>query len=897
MTSPIRLLLLEDNDRDAELAQRELRRGGLDFHALRVATQPAFTDALASFQPDLILADYRVPAFSGLDALALARERCPAAPFILISGTLPEDEATEALKLGATDFVSKLRLNRLPIVVQRALREVQEHRQIQQAVADLRQAEEKYRTIFEHASEGIFQTSPEGRFLTANPAMARILGYGSPEELIAERTDIGRQGYADPQRREEFKRLLAEHGSVRGFEYELLRKDGSRRWVCENARAVRDAAGQLVCYEGTLQDITERRQAEQALRESEEQSVKLFQASPAAICVTTLHEGRLVRVNEAFLRLTGYALPQVVHRTTLELNLWEHPVERSKFVERFRLERSIRNEEGRFRTANGRLRDALFSAELIELGGVPCILCLFQDITERKQAEAAWRESELLYHSLVENLPLEVFRKDCDGRFTFANRRFCELLGVTPGELLGRTDADFFPAELAAKYRHDDLQVIATRQPFEDVEEHRRSDVKKAKDLQVVKSPLFNSAGEVIGVQGLCLDITERRQLEQQLLQSQKMDAIGQLAGGVAHDFNNLLTVISGYAGLLLAQPAPGPEWSEYLKTIASAAERAANLTRQLLTFSRKQAIERRPLELNELVENLSKMLRRVIGEDIVLHCQYAPGLPLVEADAGMMEQVLMNLAVNARDAMPTGGRLTITTERLHLHAGDPELDAAAKPGTFVRLSVADTGCGIPREHLTKIFEPFFTTKDVGKGTGLGLATVFGIAQQHHGWIRVYTEVGHGTVFHLYLPAAAADATVAAEELVEAQVPGGAETILLVEDEAALRALVRNVLERHGYTVLDAPSGAAALVTPEPTAGRIDLLLTDVVMPDGVTGYELADALRARWPGLKVIYMSGYSVETLSRRSVLREGLNFLQKPFQPLQLLSAVRRRLDGGE
>ena len=390
-------------------------------------------------------------------------------------------------------------------------------------------------------------------------------------------------------------------------------------------------------------------------------------------------------------------------------------------------------------------------------------------------------------------------------------------------------------------------------------------------------------------------DLTERRQLEEQLRQSQKMEAFGQLAGGVAHDFNNLLTVILGHVALLQLQEAIPPDQAAGLAEIAKAAERAANLTRQLLTFSRRQLFQPKPIDLNEVVANTTKMLQRLIGEHVSLETHFAPGGAPITADRNMIEQILINLAVNSRDAMPKGGRLIIQTAAITISETDAAANPQARPGAFVRLSVTDTGCGIAPKEMEHIFEPFFTTKEVGKGTGLGLATVFGIVTQHHGWIEVKSRVNEGAAFHIHLPRLAESEKSQTEFFRAPEVRGGNETILLVEDEVPVRSLARTLLERNGYHVLEADSGLSALEIWQQQRDTIDLLFTDMVMPEGLSGRELAARLLAEKPGLKVIYTSGYTDDMLGESSPLRNNPNFLEKPFDPYKLLKRVRDCLDG--
>jgi signal transduction histidine kinase/CheY-like chemotaxis protein len=390
-------------------------------------------------------------------------------------------------------------------------------------------------------------------------------------------------------------------------------------------------------------------------------------------------------------------------------------------------------------------------------------------------------------------------------------------------------------------------------------------------------------------------DITDRLNLEAQLLQSQKMDSIGQLAAGVAHDFNNMLTVIQGHSGMLLARTNLPTGLVDCAQAIYFAAERAAGLTRQLLMFSRKNIMQPKPLDLRAVVGNLSKMLKRVLGEIITLEFNPPPELPLVQADTGMIEQVIMNLAVNARDAMPKGGTLTIRTEPVTINDAYVQTHPEARLGAFVCLRVSDTGCGMDAATMGRIFEPFFTTKEVGKGTGLGLATVYGIVKQHEGWIEVSSEVGKGSVFNVFLPASSAPVTASAPESpLAATVRGGQETILVVEDEPVLRDMAHLILKDCGYNVLEADSGAEALRVWERNSDAIDLVLTDMVMPGGVSGRDLAVRLLANHPQLKVIFTSGYNIEEASTDFFRRRGAVFLHKPYTRVDLAKVVRESLD---
>jgi two-component system cell cycle sensor histidine kinase/response regulator CckA len=405
-------------------------------------------------------------------------------------------------------------------------------------------------------------------------------------------------------------------------------------------------------------------------------------------------------------------------------------------------------------------------------------------------------------------------------------------------------------------------------------------------------APIRTADGRVHRLTGTALDVTEADQLEQQLRQAQKMEAVGTLAGGVAHDFNNLLTIIGGFADLLAVRLQADPRSKEMVAEIRRSVDRAASLTRQLLAFSRKQVLAPVVLDLNRIVAETSRMVQRLIGEDIEFNAVPDPGLGPIRADPGQVEQVLMNLVINARDAMPTGGRLTVETRRVVLDDGETCIRTELRPGEYSVVSVSDTGTGMAPEVQQHIFEPFFTTKAAGRGTGLGLATVYGIVKQSGGGVQVYSEVGIGTTFKVYFPVTTGSVARATTSPVAA--PGGKETILLVEDDNTVRALVRTMLEQVGYNVLEAADGFMALDRAKSHGPGIDLLITDVVMPRA-GGRHVVDALKSERPDIKVLYLSGYTDDAIVRHGILQGGANFLQKPFTATVLTTRVREILDG--
>ena len=510
---------------------------------------------------------------------------------------------------------------------------------------------------------------------------------------------------------------------------------------------------------------------------------------------------------------------------------------------------------------------------------------------ERRRAEEALRESEKRLQAILDNSPAIIFLKNTEGRYLYVNPQFARLTPLTREQILGKTDAEIFLPEQAAAFRANDLKVLqaGVALEFEEV-----ADQQDGPHTSIVsKFPLRNAEGKVYAICAIATDITERKSLEAQLRQSQKMEAIGQLAGGIAHDFNNLLTVINGYSELvLLSLPVEHPHCATF-EQIRQAGEKASRLIRQLMAFSRQQVLQPKVLDLNAVVANIDTMLQRVIGEDIDLLTILSPGLASVKADPGQIEQVLMNLVLNARDAMPNGGRLTIETADVVLDTDYARTHVAVNPGRYVMLAVSDNGCGMDAETQARIFEPFFTTKDLGKGTGLGLSTVYGIVKQSGGNIGVYSEPGRGTTFRIYLPRIRkAPETVEPEEARE-PLPRGSETILLVEDEAGVRTLAKTILQIQGYTVLDAAQGKDAFLLSGQHEGLIHLMVTDMVMPE-MNGREVADRLKPLRPNMKVLFMSGFTDKAMVHNGELDPGIAFLQKPFTPQTLARKVREVLD---
>jgi len=1022
--------------------------------------------------------------------------------------------------------------------------------------AQVQIAEKNYRSIFENAVEGIFQSTPEGRFIAVNPAMARILGYDSPEELISAVTDMSRQVYVHPEdRAESVRREQAQDNFLRGFEFEAYRKDGEKIWLSLNRHSVRDENGEELYREGSVEDITERKRADEEkarlnleIKNQEERLRSIIDTVPGVVWEAwgepDAGTQRIDFVSDFVEAMLGYSVEEwlstpnfwltIVHpddkeaaarcaaasftsgkSETMEFRwlardghaVWVQSTwvvikddegrsiglrgvntdtsERKRAEEELRFQKTLLESQSEasidgILVVSGDSKILSFNQRFVELWGVSEMVLregsdenalqsivhkvknpkeflegieylynhpeeniqdeiqlndgrtfdrysapiksaegeyygriwFFHDITERKHAENALRESEERYRDLVENAQDIIYSHDLQGNYTSSNSAGEEITGysleeslklnlqqtIAPEylekarEMLARKlageDITAYEMELIAKDGHrvpievntrlvmqdgipvgvngiarditerkaaeaelrrlaaaveqtaDSIVITDPRGTIEYVNpaferitgysrqealgqnprilKSRQNDPAIYQDLwktilgggvwtgqlvnrkkdgtefneRVTISAVHDEAGKIVNFIAVKQDTTAQVKLEEQLRQSQKLEAIGQLAGGVAHDFNNLLTVIGGYSSILLSKLPPDSPYLSSVEEIKKAGDRAGALTRQLLAFSRKQILQPKILDLNAVVTDLGKMVRRLIGEDIDLLTKTSSAVGKVRADPGQLEQVLINLIVNARDAMPTGGKLTIQTSNVTLsrelaHRHD------LQPGAYVMLAVSDNGCGMDAALQARIFDPFFTTKASGKGTGLGLATVYGIVKQSGGNISVYSEPGKGTTFKIYLPRVDQDAETAEGEAELQVIPSGSETVLIVEDEDQVRAILKQVLEDQGYQVLAAANGAEALAISENLDLAINLMITDVVMPH-MSGRELAERMKELRPDLPVLFMSGYTDDAMVHHGLLDEKLNFIQKPFDSAGVARKVREVLD---
>ncbi len=747
----------------------------------------------------------------------------------------------------------------------------------------------------EHAPEAIIITDPEARIQYVNPAFERVSGYPRAEVLGKNPRLLQSGRHDECFYRHLWKTLSA--GDVWNGEFINKRKDGRLYFEEATISPVRDAEGRTVSYIAVKRDVTGRRRLEAELERSEQRYRALFDATPHAMWVFDLESQRFLEANEAAVQLYGWTREEFLGMTLHDLR---PPADVPDLVLRAVRPAADTPQTGvwRHRQKSGAIILVRMTSRAILFEGRRAGLVLAEDITDRQRVEDALIESEGRFRQLTDNLREVFWLVDPQlHRTIYISPSFEKTWGMPCSEMYRNPDA--WLAAVHPDDRDRVLRLLGSLPPAGEYDAHYRI-VRPDGSIRWIHDqsfPLRDESGQVYRIAGVAEDVTDQRELESQLRQMQRLEAVGQLTAGVAHDFNNVLAVVQGHADLLLLDAEPGSALEESLRQISQAARRAANLTRQLLAFSRKQVLQPRDVDLNEVIANMVKMLRRAVGEAVTVDLACADQPMPVHADVNMLEQVILNLAVNARDAMPKGGRLRLTTRHLDLDGNASHGQPSGGVGVHVCLSVSDTGCGIPPEVMPHIFEPFFTTKDIGKGTGLGLATVYGVVKQHRGWIHVDSKVGQGTTFEIYLPAAGGGdgMTDDAHVLPPVQAGVAAATVLLVEDETGLRDVATRVLRRAGYEVIEAGSGPKALEALRQRGRKVDLLLTDMVMPDGMTGSELAEQIMALHPGTKVILTSGYSNQLEDTSFLLENGILFLPKPYSPQTLCEAVRKSLDG--
>ncbi|MES2180133.1 MAG: PAS domain S-box protein [Gemmatimonadota bacterium] len=750
----------------------------------------------------------------------------------------------------------------------------------------------RFAAIVATSDDAIISKDLSGDITSWNAGAERLFGYAATEMVGASIMQL-----IPDERRDEELEILAKirrNESVRHFETQRRRKDGRLIDVSVTASPIRDEVGRVIGVSKVARDISDRKAVEQALRLERDRAQRYLDAADV-ILLALDNAGNITLINRKGCDILGRGEAELLGRPWIDTCLPARV--RDTMTQKFNhlVSGDVRLVENLIVTKSGdeRLIEWRNSVLHDDFGNVIGTLSSGTDNTERNNAIEALRVAEERMRFALENAGVGIWDQDYATGVARVSDICLAHHGMTPGTFGGTFDA-FIEAvhpEDRAHLTDTIKQAIASGGDFS-AEFRALWPDGTVRWLSNTGRIQRGDHGEPIRGVGISMDITARRSLEAQYHQAQKMEAVGRLAGGVAHDFNNLLTGILGYCQLVLGDLAPGSPLRNDIEQIQKAGESAAGLTRQLLAFSRKQVIEPTLLDLNVVIGNMRGLLARVIGEDVRIVFKFRPGLAAVTADAGQMEQVIMNLAVNARDAMPGGGTIVIETANVQLDAEYARTHFAAKPGRYVALTISDTGSGMPAEVKDRLFEPFFTTKEIGKGTGLGLATVHGIVTRSDGSINVQSELGVGTTFTIYLPCSESSAVAAGPA------PGGerqrskGETVLLVEDAEGLRTLIKRILERQGYGVLVASSAGEALELFERHT-TIDLVLTDVIMPGG-NGAELTRRLVAQRPDIRVVHMSGYTEDAITHQGVLQEGIDFLQKPFTSEALGRKLREVLD---
>jgi two-component system cell cycle sensor histidine kinase/response regulator CckA len=765
MAAPLHLMMIENSPADAELCLRALESAGFQCQPQIVATRAEFLEQLGRFPIDIVLADYRLPGWTGMDAFAAMRQAGRDVPFILVTGILGEEIAVEFIKQGITDYVLKHHLTRLPLVVARALEE----------------------------------------------------------------------------------------------------------------KAVRDARLLMV----------------QVLRQSEAHSLYLFAHNPLPMWVIGRENLHILQVNDAALRHYGYDRVEFLEMSAGDLH---SPEEIPELLAAFQDLTSCAPLacQWRHRRKDGSLIDVEMALHTMEYSGRAAALVVSQDITERKKAE----EERQKFFTLVENSRDFIAVADLDGNIQYVNPAGRALLGIPNTESLkGKKTIDYIAAEDLPLLRKTIVPALRTKGYWQGELQFRHQETGQSIPMDFVGFLVKDSqTGETRFAATVSRDITDRRTLEQQLRHAQKFEAIGQLAGGIAHDFNNVIGAILGWAELGEEQAASDDaQLAGYFKKIHAQCDRVTALVRQLLAFARRQILEPRELSLNQTVRDVLNLLDKVIGKDIEIKTVLAENLSAIRADPTQIEQVLMNLCINSRDAMPKGGLLTIETRDVESSDTDGRRAPPLEPGRFVELSVSDTGVGMDAAVRERAFEPFFTTKGMGKETGLGLATVYGIVDQHGGFIRVESEPGQGSTFHVFLPVqeAAARSESRSPVLEDVPVRGGSETILIAEDDDGIREMAQAALQAKGYQILLAHDGEAAIEVFDANRDRISLVVLDVIMPKR-SGPEVYAAIRAIKSDVSVVFATGYSNESEKLAEIAGSGVAILQKPYSPAMLCRRIREVLD---
>jgi two-component system, cell cycle sensor histidine kinase and response regulator CckA len=786
-------------------------------------------------------------------------------------------------------------------ILKQRIKELEQSKTDHKRVEDeLRTSEAKFKEIFETIEDLYYETDSEGIVKNISPSIYRLSGWNQ-EDIIGKSTTMF---YADSNDREQLLLKLLEKGYLHDYEVLLRIKDGQVRQGSLSARLILDDNGRPVGLRGLLRDITERKLIERELRESEARWQFALEGAGDGVWDWDVITGS-VFFSTRWKAMLGYAEDEI-GSTLDEWDRRVHPDDKAcayaDLERHFRQETEYYQNEHRMLCKDGSCKWILDRGKVIkwtEDGKPRRVIGTHTDITKHKLAEAALQKSEKRLRQIIDLVPQFIFAKNREGRFILVNKAVADAYGTTVEELTGKTDGDFNPnKDEINRFLRDDLLVMDSGKPKEIDEEHITDSKGNTRILQTVKIPFTLSLKGDDAILGVSTDITEQKQseeektrLESQLRQAQKMEAMGTLVGGIAHDFNNILTAINGFGTLLQMTMEESSPQRRYVNQIILSSQKAANLTRSLLTFSREQPVILTPTSINTCIKGTEKLLKRLLTEDIELSTSFAPEDIITMADATQIDQILFNLATNSRDAMKNGGKLNIETKLFHMDNRFKDLHGFGYPGKFALMTVSDNGGGMDESTKERIFDPFFTTKELGKGTGLGLSTVYGIVKQHNGYIDVSSRPGLGTTFSIYLPAVE---ITAGEEtsFLPVIIKGGNENILIAEDDTDVRLFMKESLIGHGYNIFEATDGQD-VIDKFKEHKNIDLIILDSVMPRK-NGREAYDEIRIIKPFTKTLFMSGYTKDIILNKGIEEGEVNFITKPFSRDELIKKVRDVLD---
>jgi two-component system cell cycle sensor histidine kinase/response regulator CckA len=810
----------------------------------------------------------------------------------------------EHKKLDGTPFYAEINLARVELStgshVQAIVRDISVKKQAEEA---LKNSQKMMQLIMDTIPQRIFWKDRNFKYLGCNKPFAKDAGLNSPEEIIGKHDfELSWKASAKLYRADD-KEVMEKKIEKINFEEPQQRSNGTNLWLRTSKKPLLDTEGNVIGIFGSYEDITESKMVEEALKASEEKFSKAFRLSPDVIIISSVEDGKIIEVNDRFSELTGYNHKEAIGKTALDLNLWVNPEDRAKYVSIMLADGHIKDFETKFRMKDGQIRTALMSGEILEIKNEKFILGTIRDITERREAEEALEESERRYKMATLAGNVGVWDFNLTTNEIYVDPVLKMILGYDDNEIENRMEAwlDLVHPSDRKKVTAEAEALVKGKIPRYDINYrmlHRDGSIRWFQARGSLYRDVEDRPNQIIGTN---TDITrqvkaelEKTNMQSQLIRAQKLEAIGTLAGGIAHDFNNLLTTIQGYTDLSLHSVQEHERLHRNLKQIQKASRKAANLTNQLLLFSRKQAIEPTSLNINEIVLNILQLVDRIIGEDIFIETDLAGDIWKIWADAGNMEQMVMNLILNARDALPKGGKISIKSKNVVLSEEESKQMPEARAGRFVCITFRDNGIGMSPEIMQHIFEPFFTTKEIGKGTGLGLSVVYGIIQQHEGWITVDSELNKGSEFRVYIPASFVKRTEKTEEQTELRdYRGKGELILLVEDEEGIREFAAGILEEYGYRVVKAESFGTAIQKFEENKDKINLIFSDVVLPDK-SGLDLVNALLKQKKDISVLLTSGYTGDKSNWNIIKKKGHPFLKKPFALLELLKAVRHSLE---